>query len=165
MIIQDVEGIIIKQKELIGKIDVVIIDHIHLMRAKADNPTQETMMVSRGLKIVAGTQNIPIIALAQMNRDVEKRTNKEPQLSDLAQSGAIEQDAETVLFLHRDEDPDCDPNKLNLLCRKNRNGLGFFNATAKIEFSTYKITSHEYTSTGTTHRSTNKTRRTRDASQ
>lgn len=163
--VQDVEGIIIKQKELIGKIDVVIIDHIHLMRAKADNPTQETMMVSRGLKIVAGTQNVPIIALAQMNRDVEKRTSKEPQLSDLAQSGAIEQDAETVLFLHRDEDPDCNPNILNLLCRKNRNGVGFFNATALIDFSTYRITQHDFTSTGTTQRPTNKTRRTRDTSQ
>jgi len=137
--LDDVESQIIKQKEIVGNVDVVVVDHMHLMRAQADNPTQESMMISRGLKIISGTQNVSIIALAQMNREVEKRTTKEPQLSDIAQSGAIEQDAETVLFLHRDEDPDCNPDELKLICRKNRNGVGYFTALCDIDFNTYRI--------------------------
>jgi len=135
---EDLESFLIKEKEH-GDIDLVIIDHMHIMRGSGKEMTQQYTEVSRGIKRVAMNQTVPIITLAQMNRETEKRGGGEPKLSDLAQSGAIEQDAETVLFLDRDEDPDANPNELKLLGRKNRNGVGFFNLNYVVDFSTYRI--------------------------
>jgi len=135
---EEMESIIIKEKEL-GQIDLIVIDHMHIMRGTGKEMTQQYTEVSRGIKRIAMNQNVPVIALAQMNRETEKRGSSEPKLSDLAQSGAIEQDAETVLFIDRDEDPDTNPNELRLLGRKNRNGVGYFNINYKVDFSTYRI--------------------------
>jgi len=94
-----------KQKNGIG---LVLVDYLQLMRADADrrggNLTEETTEISQGLKAVAKTLNVPVIALSQLSRAVETRGgSKRPQLSDLRQSGSIEQDADMVCFLYRPE--------------------------------------------------------------
>jgi len=86
-------------------LDMVIIDYIQLMRLgyKVGNREQEVSEITKGLKELAKELDVPVIALAQLNRDVEQRSNKRPQLSDLRESGSIEQDADIVMFVMRPE--------------------------------------------------------------
>lgn len=107
-------------------LDMVIIDYLQLMHASAFiwNRTQEISDISRGLKELAKELKVPIIALSQLSRAVESRIDKKPQLSDLRESWSIEQDADAVLMLHREEyyDPDTDRKWATDVCiRKNRN--------------------------------------------
>ena len=92
-----------KIKKLILKegIRLVVIDYLQLISQEAGSREQEVSKISRGLKAIAKEFNIPIIALSQLNRSVEDRSNKIPRLSDLRESGAIEQDADIVCFVHR----------------------------------------------------------------
>lgn len=82
---------------------LVVVDYLQLMMPenRRDPREQQVAAMSRGLKILARQLKIPILCLAQLNRDIEKREKKEPRLSDLRESGAIEQDADTIMFLHR----------------------------------------------------------------
>ncbi len=113
----------IEKKEL----DLVIIDYLQLMHSTTFlwNRVQEISEISRGLKELAKELKVPILALSQLSRAVEQRVDKKPQLSDLRESGSIEQDADAVLMLHREEyyDPDTDRKWATDVCiRKNRNG-------------------------------------------
>lgn len=92
-----------KIKKLIVRYGVrlVIIDYLQLMKAEAGSREQEVSAISRGLKAIAKEFDIPVIALSQLNRSVEDRTDKKPRLADLRESGAIEQDADIVTFITR----------------------------------------------------------------
>lgn len=115
-------------------IGLAIIDYLQLMTGttkKGGNREQEISSISRDLKRIAKETGIPIIALSQLNRDIEKRANQEPQLSDLRESGAIEQDADIILFLYNfpenliKEDFAQYGNKKVIKCAKHRNGDTF----------------------------------------
>lgn len=106
-------------------LDLIVIDYLGLMKGEGQNRTQEIGSISRALKALAKELQIPIIALAQLNRGVEGRTDKRPMLSDLRDSGEIEQDADMVIMLHREELYSDDPEwhgYAEVLLRKNRNG-------------------------------------------
>ncbi len=107
-------------------LDLIIVDYLQLMTSpnqrRPDNRQQEVAEISRSLKLLAKELHIPVVALSQLNRNPEARADKRPQLSDLRESGAIEQDSDVVMFIHRD---DVDPEKKReseLIIAKHRNG-------------------------------------------
>lgn len=118
---------------------LLVVDYLQLMLAqdkgREDNRQAEIASISRQLKLLARDLQVPILALSQLNRNVEARTDKRPQLSDLRDSGALEQDADVVLFVYRDEfyDPATTAvGEAELIVAKNRNGA---RGTVKLAFS------------------------------
>jgi replicative DNA helicase len=137
-----------KARRLKGEhgLGMLIVDYLQLMRGrmKVESRQQEISEISRSLKALAKELNIPVIAVSQLSRKTEERTGNRPQLSDLRESGAIEQDADLILFLYRDEvynrDPD-NPNrgKAEIIIGKQRNGpIGKIDLAFWDKFTTFK---------------------------
>ena len=124
-------------KQTSGGLDLVLIDYLQLMSATLpgasrkgfENRVQEVSAISRGLKAMAKELQVPVIALSQLSRSNEKRDDKRPMLSDLRESGSIEQDADVVAFIHRESyynrdetESDADKSKAEIIIAKQRNG-------------------------------------------
>jgi replicative DNA helicase len=129
-----------------GGLGMVIVDYLQLMkgRSRVESRQQEISEISRSLKALAKELNIPVIAVSQLSRKTEERTGNRPQLSDLRESGAIEQDADLILFIYRDEvynrSPE-NPNrgKAELIIGKQRNGpIGQIELAFLDKFTTFK---------------------------
>jgi len=109
-------------------LDLIMVDYLQLMSSgtgRQENRVQEISFISRHLKQIARELNVPVLAAAQLSRAVEQRQDKRPQLSDLRESGSIEQDADVVMFIYRDEVYNENTDKLNqadIIVAKHRNG-------------------------------------------
>ncbi len=125
-------------------LDMVIVDYLQLMTTgrRSENRVQEVSEISRGLKVLARELNVPVVAAAQLSRAVEQRADKTPMLSDLRESGSLEQDADVVMFIYRPDQYDKEgamPNVAKIIVAKHRNGptgiveLVFLSKLAKFE--------------------------------
>lgn len=131
LVIDDTPGITVAQiaararrAHLQSPLSMVVVDHMHIVRIKGDNPVRELGDISRALKALAKELNIPVVALAQLNRGNTHRTDKRPTMADLRGSGEIEQDADYIFLLHREDyyAPDNEPtNVLEVIVGKSRN--------------------------------------------
>ena len=152
LIIDDTPGISItelrskcRKMKLEYGLSLVIIDYLQLMsgskKGGSDNRQQEISEISRSLKAIARELHAPVIALSQLSRACETRTDHRPMLSDLRESGAIEQDAEVVMFLYRDDYYNKDtehPNEAEVIIAKQRNGpIGTVNLIWKPEYTKF----------------------------
>jgi replicative DNA helicase len=108
------------------KLGLIIVDYLQLMGSGSiEHRVQEVSQISRSLKVIAGDLEVPVMALSQLSRNVESRNDKRPLLSDLRESGAIEQDSDLVMFLYRDEyynEQSEDQGLAEVILAKHRNG-------------------------------------------
>ncbi len=133
ILIDDTAGITVSgmkgKLRRVQNLGLVVIDYLQLMQddRHSDNRTQEIGAISRNLKLMAKELNVPIICCSQLSRETEKRNDKRPMIADLRESGSIEQDADTILFLYRNEYYDAekrseDANTAEVIIAKNRHG-------------------------------------------
>jgi replicative DNA helicase len=131
-------------------LDLVIVDYLQLMagEGRSENRVQEVSYISRNMKVLARELNVPVLAAAQLSRAVEQRADKRPVLSDLRESGSLEQDADIVMFIYRPDQYEKDTVKQNLaeiMVAKHRNGpvgsveLVFRSNLAKFENAATRI--------------------------
>ena len=127
-----------------GRLKLIVVDYMQLMRAegRSENRTLELSEISRTLKSIAREFRCPLVALSQLNRALENREDKRPRMSDLRESGAIEQDADVILFIYRDDEYNQDSEDKGLaevIIGKQRNGptgvvkMRFFKELTKFE--------------------------------
>jgi len=126
-------------KSRVGDLGLIVVDYLQLMsgRSNAENRQVEISEISRGLKILARELECPVVALSQLSRNLEQRTDKRPMLSDLRESGSLEQDADVVLFLYRDEvynQESPDKGTAEIIVAKHRNGP---NGVCRLAFLDY----------------------------
>jgi len=125
---------------------LIVVDYLQLMQGKSnsENRAQEISEISRSLKAMAKELDVPVLALSQLNRSLENRTDKRPQLADLRESGAIEQDADVIMFIYRDEvynRAEDNPNRglAEIIVGKQRNGpTGMIKLTFLGEYTTFE---------------------------
>ncbi|MBO4309628.1 MAG: replicative DNA helicase [Lachnospiraceae bacterium] len=131
LVIDDTPGISVpelrskcRKQQMENGLDMIIIDYLQLMSGsgKAESRQNEVSEISRSLKAIARELSVPIIALSQLSRKVEERADHRPQLSDLRESGAIEQDADVVMFIDREKNETESVNKATIIIAKQRNG-------------------------------------------
>jgi replicative DNA helicase len=134
----------VRQKFSPAGLDLIIVDYLGLMKVPENNKNynreNQVAALSRGIKLLAKEMGIPIILLAQLNRQSESRIDKKPALSDLRESGSIEQDVDIALLIHRPDqsDPNIRPGEADLLVVKNRNGpTGKIPLVPMLEFGKY----------------------------
>ncbi len=133
-----------------GQIGAIMVDYLQLMRVPGlgDNRVNEISEISRSLKALAKEMNCPVIALSQLNRSLENRPNKRPVMSDLRESGAIEQDADLIMFIYRDEvynKESKDMGTAEIIIGKQRNGpIGTVRLAFQGQFSRFTNLSPEY---------------------
>ena len=124
-------------------LDLVVVDYLQLMTTgeRIENRVQEISQISRGLKAISKELDVPVLALSQLSRALEQRPDKRPKLSDLRESGAIEQDADIVMFLYRDyvyNKETENPNLAEVIVSKHRNGpIGVVNLIWKDEYTRF----------------------------
>lgn len=132
-----------------GDLGLIVLDYLQLMQVPGmgENRTNEISTISRSLKALAKELNVPVIALSQLNRSLEQRTNKRPIMSDLRESGAIEQDADLVIFIYRDEvynEDSPDKGTAEIIIGKQRNGpIGSIRLTFLGEYTKFENYAHD----------------------
>jgi replicative DNA helicase len=135
-------------------LDFVVVDYLQLMQVHGtkENRATEISEISRGLKALAKELNVPVVALSQLNRSVEQRESKKPVMSDLRESGAIEQDADMILFIYREEVYDKNTNRkgeADIDLAKHRNGeTGYFTLTFQGQYTRFQNFMPEAYATG-----------------
>jgi replicative DNA helicase len=151
-----------KSRRLVGRfadseapLGLIVVDYLQLMKGneRIDSREQQISEISRSLKSLSKELNIPVLALSQLNRSLEKRPDKRPQLSDLRESGALEQDADTIIFLFREEVYEKDKEELKgiaeIIVGKQRNGpIGTANAAFIHEFTRFENLARDYVPQG-----------------
>jgi replicative DNA helicase len=137
-----------------GQLGLIVLDYLQLMQSPSsgENRVAQISDISRGLKILAKELNVPVVALSQLNRNLEQRPNKRPVMSDLRESGSIEQDADVIMFVYRDEvynEDSPDKGTAEIIIGKQRNGpIGMARLTFLGKYTRFENCAHSPYSEG-----------------